>query len=107
MRNPTLLFLSLAAVTGTAFAQTPAPNGENIYEARCATCHRQPVNDRIPSRADLAKLQPQQVVDAMQKGAMTAQAQGLSPAEIQAVAAFVGSAPAVPRVDGGRQRLPG
>jgi polyvinyl alcohol dehydrogenase (cytochrome) len=52
------------------------------------------VNDRIPSRADLAKLQPQQVVDALEKGAMTTQAQGLSTAQIRAVAAFVGSAPA-------------
>jgi polyvinyl alcohol dehydrogenase (cytochrome) len=80
-------------------AQTPAPNGQNIYETRCATCHQQPTNARIPSRADLAKLQPQQVVDALEKGAMTTQAQGLSAAQIRAVAAFVGTAaPAVATV---------
>jgi len=76
------------------WAQAAAPSGQDLYTTRCATCHAQPVNDRIPSRADLAKLQPQQVVDALEKGAMTAQAQGLSAAQIRAVAAFVGSAPA-------------
>ena len=84
-------YFILLTLTLSAWAQTPAaPNGQDLYTMRCATCHAQPVNDRIPSRADLAKLQPQQGVDALEKGAMTAQAQGLS----AALAAFVGSAPA-------------
>ena len=88
-------YFILLTLTLSAWAQTPAaPNGQDLYTMRCATCHAQPVNDRIPSRADLAKLQPQQVVDALEKGAMTAQAQGLSAAQIRALAAFVGSAPA-------------
>jgi len=88
-------YFILLTLTLSAWAQTPAaPNGQDLYTTRCATCHAQPVNDRIPSRADLAKLQPQQVVDALEKGAMTAQAQGLSTAQIRALAAFVGSAPA-------------
>jgi polyvinyl alcohol dehydrogenase (cytochrome) len=77
-------------------AQAAAPSGQDLYEARCATCHARPTNDRIPSRADLAKLQPQQVVDALEKGAMTVQAQGLSAAEIRALAAFVGNAAPTP-----------
>ncbi|MEO8097550.1 MAG: PQQ-binding-like beta-propeller repeat protein [Acidobacteriota bacterium] len=86
------LFLALVA---SAFAQAPAAQtGASLYETRCATCHQQPVNARIPSRADLAKLQPQQVVDALEKGAMTAQAVGLTPAQIRSVAAFVGTAAA-------------
>ena len=89
------LTLALTAFALSAWGQAPAPNGQNIYETRCATCHAKPVNDRIPSRADLAKLQPQQVSDALNKGAMTVQAQGLTTAQIQAVAAFVGAAPAV------------
>jgi polyvinyl alcohol dehydrogenase (cytochrome) len=95
--------LLLVILTLPLFAQAPVttgqpagqPNGQQLFEARCAACHQQPVNDRIPSRADLAKLQPQQVVDALEKGAMTQQAQGMSAAQIRAVAAFVGTAAAV------------
>ena len=86
-------YILFATFSLSIWAQTP--NGQELYTARCATCHAQPTNARIPSRADLAKLQPQQVVDALEKGAMTAQAQGLSVAQIRAVAAFVGNAPAV------------
>ncbi len=96
MRYLTMFLLAAPAVWAQAPASAAAQSGQNIYEARCATCHARPVNDRIPSRTDLAKLQPQQVVDALEKGAMTAQAQGLSTAEIRAVAAFVGSEPAAP-----------
>ncbi len=86
----------LALIALPAWSQAPAPNGKNIYETRCATCHQQPTDARIPSRADLGKFQPQQVVDVLEKGAMTAQAQGLSAGQIRAVAAFVGNAaPAV------------
>ncbi len=91
-------YLLFATFSALAWAQAPGTDvlsGQEIYTTRCATCHAQPVNARIPSRADLAKLQPQQVVDALEKGAMTAQAQGLSPAQIRAVAAFVGNAATV------------
>jgi polyvinyl alcohol dehydrogenase (cytochrome) len=95
MRVSPLILLSLPLL-----AQAPAPNGQNIYETRCETCHQQPANPRIPSRADLAKLQPQQVVDALEKGAMVAQAQGLTAAQIRDVAAFVGTVPATPASTG-------
>ncbi|MEP7352798.1 MAG: PQQ-binding-like beta-propeller repeat protein [Acidobacteriota bacterium] len=74
----------------------PTTDGQTLYQQRCATCHQQPVNTRIPSRADLAKLQPQQVVDALEKGAMTTQAAGLSSVQIRALAAYVGIVPAGP-----------
>src|SRR5580765_6875092 len=82
-------FLLLAAclIPASLFAQTP--NGQTLFEGRCATCHQAPVNDRIPSRQALAALQAAQVVDALEKGAMTTQAQGLSAAEIRALATFV------------------
>jgi polyvinyl alcohol dehydrogenase (cytochrome) len=95
MRPSVLLLIALSSAV-SATAQAPAANGQNVYETRCATCHAQPVNDRIPTRAALAKLTPQQVVDALQKGAMVAQAQGLTAAQIQAVAAFVGNAADTP-----------
>ena len=86
-------FFTLALATFALSAWAQAPNGQDIYESRCAACHARPVNDRIPSRADLAKLQPQQVSDALTKGIMTVQAQGLTAAQIQAVAAFVAAPP--------------
>jgi len=83
------LFLAVGLIPASLIAQAPAPNGQTLFEGRCATCHQQPVNDRIPSRQALAALQAAQVVDALEKGAMTTQAQGLSAAEIRALATFV------------------
>lgn len=83
------LFLAAAALL-----DAQAPDGQAIYTERCATCHQNPVNDRIPSRAALAALTPDQVAAALERGPMTAQAQGLTAAQIRAVAAFVGAASA-------------
>jgi polyvinyl alcohol dehydrogenase (cytochrome) len=81
-------------LAATTLVCAQAPDGQAIYTERCATCHQNPVNDRIPSRAALAALTPDQVAAALERGPMTAQAQGMTAAQIRAVAAFVGTASA-------------
>ncbi len=84
--------LAFLLAAGAVWAQ--APNGQALYIEKCGTCHQNPTNDRIPSRVELSRLTPDQVVTALERGPMTTQAQGLSAAQIRALANFVGTAPA-------------
>lgn len=82
--------LALAAaaalsVHGAATAQSP---GEAVFEARCKTCH-EPAVDRAPSRADMAQRPQADIVSSLTSGLMKPMAEGLSAAEIQAVAGYV------------------
>lgn len=81
------LFIA-ALAAGAAQAQSP-PNGQAIYETRCKTCH-EPAVERAPSRDDLAQRPRQDIETALTTGIMRPMAQGLSEAEIHAVAAYVG-----------------
>lgn len=95
------LTLAASALSG-AFAQQPsAPEGKAaiappppgvdgnaLFRQRCATCH-DPAVDRAPSRAALAARAPEQIVDALTRGAMQPMAIGLTPAEIRAIATGV------------------
>lgn len=70
-----------------------------VFESRCAQCHGSataPVTDdavRAPSRAMLAALTPERVLDALTTGSMQANAKGLSDATKKAVAEFLTSRP--------------
>jgi len=78
-------------VLGTpAVSQTPAPvaRGAAIFAERCKECH-EPAMDRAPSREELAAKKPEEIVAAMTTGPMTPIAEGLTPEEKQAVAAFL------------------
>lgn len=74
-------------LTGPAAAQS---NGKAVFEARCQTCH-EPAVDRAPSRADLAQRPQADIATSMTSGLMKPMAEGLSAADIQAVAAYVSS----------------
>lgn len=82
--------LLLAPGLGTA-AEEDAPG---LYQARCAVCHDKPL-DRMPSRDTLKALPADAIEKALTSGAMKAQAEGLSGAQIQALAAYLGTAPVV------------
>ena len=63
-----------------------APDGNALYEQRCAICHDKPTG-RTPAKYVLQTYRtPEFVVRTLTKGAMRTQAQGLSAEEIQAVA---------------------
>lgn len=62
--------------------------GYYFYETRCAPCH-DAAQERTPTRAVLETRTPEEVIRALTTGVMKSQAEGLTPAQIQAVALFV------------------
>lgn len=85
--------LALAAGLAAVISLTPAAAqavGKSVFETRCQTCH-EPAVDRAPSRADLAQRPQADIVKSLTSGIMKPMAEGLSEAEIQAVASYVSS----------------
>jgi polyvinyl alcohol dehydrogenase (cytochrome) len=73
-------------------AQAADAVGARVYKERCAMCHDMPDATRAPSRDALrARSIPQIVASLEPGGVMAIQAEGLSPAEKQAVAALLAS----------------
>jgi polyvinyl alcohol dehydrogenase (cytochrome) len=101
----------LAALAGLAFTATvgahPAaaqtPNGAALFATHCAACH-DPATERAPNRATLASMAPAQIVEALTTGLMVPMADGLSPADKQALAGFLTSPQVAGR--GGRAAAP-
>ncbi len=85
-------------------AGPPSPaSGAQIYKERCAVCHDPGATDatRAPSREALRAQAVQQIIAALDPGGvMAVNAQGMSAAEKQAVAAFLSGA-AAPAAGGG------
>ena len=78
-----------AATPAPWIAQAP-PVGAQVFEARCASCHTgDDLEPGTPAREDLANFSPNFIVDALNEGAMTLQAQGMSAAERVVVAEFL------------------
>ena len=82
--------LLLGIAGSTPFAAEAPPNGAALYQQRCATCHESttPI-ERMPTRATLGAMTPENILAAMTSGVMRAQSTGLSRDEMQAVATFV------------------
>ena len=80
-----------------AHAQDAAPSGEAVFGLRCKMCH-EPALERAPSLADLAQRPAGDVQKALTTGIMKPMAEGLSTAEIDAVASYIAAAgrPAAP-----------
>ncbi|THD74399.1 MAG: hypothetical protein E7812_18945 [Phenylobacterium sp.] len=95
-----LLGLALAAaaaasLAGAANAQAAAPSGQAVFESRCKACHEPPV-ERAPGREQLAQRPQGDIERALTSGIMAPMAQGLTPADIHAVAAYLSSVGAEP-----------
>jgi polyvinyl alcohol dehydrogenase (cytochrome) len=69
-----------------------APDGAALYQARCATCHENAV-ERTPSREVLSKNPASFILASLRTGAMAPMAEGLSPAEMTAIARYVSQVP--------------
>lgn len=77
---------------GTAGAAVPSV-GRTLYAQRCAGCHDHPTR-RIPARAVIASRSPDQVLQALDNGAMRAEAAGLNANDRIALVSFLtGRAP--------------
>jgi polyvinyl alcohol dehydrogenase (cytochrome) len=66
---------------------TIADNGRILYEARCASCHENPV-DRTPARSVIEKNPPKFILEAM-KGVMAPMSTGLSEDEMRSIAIYL------------------
>jgi len=98
MRSAWVMAAALAAAvvgSGAAGADQPAPDkakGQAIFEERCKACH-DPAVDRAPTREELAAKQPVDIVAALTTGPMVPDAEGLTPEEKQAIAAYLTTKP--------------
>ena len=85
------LFVALAIpVTAAAQDSGGAPiDAGALFTARCGACHEPPVA-RAPSREQMRARTTQDIAEALTSGIMQPMAQGLSPAEIGALAHLLG-----------------
>jgi polyvinyl alcohol dehydrogenase (cytochrome) len=84
--------LGLAVLALAQQSATPPANGEEIFVARCKSCH-DPAVERAPGRLELAFRPRADIVTALATGVMAPMAQGLSRAEIEAVALYLAPGP--------------
>ncbi|HYM34869.1 MAG TPA: PQQ-binding-like beta-propeller repeat protein, partial [Steroidobacteraceae bacterium] len=96
--------LTFPLVASSQVANAPA-NGEAVFNARCKSCH-DPAVERAPDRATLAVRPRADIVQSLTGGVMAPMAKDMSPADIQAVAAFLTPTQTV-AADSSAQRRPG
>ncbi|PZQ62337.1 MAG: hypothetical protein DI570_11260 [Phenylobacterium zucineum] len=83
--------LALAlAVAGPAIGQTPepAPRGAALYAERCKECHESG-DERAPNREQLGAKAAAEILTALTTGPMAPMAEGLTPEDKQAIAAYL------------------
>ena len=90
----TLLKITFSILALSPFAT--AQEGTRVYIAHCQQCHDQNSDSHAPLKEALASRPWEQIVKALETGAMRAQGAQLSPEERRAVARYLGKAgPAV------------
>ena len=100
--------MRLLLVFAIATISWSAPTGAAIFESHCASCHKTETNSRTPTRAELAKLTPEQVLNALVRGKMLIQGATLDTAEIRTVALYVtGKNWSAPQIDPAAGRCEG
>ncbi len=84
----------IATAPGQIAGPAPAgtPDGAALYQARCAGCHEH-ATDRIPSRETLSQNPASFILATLRNGAMAPMAEGLSTAEMAAIAHYVSKVP--------------
>ena len=93
--SATLVLMAGVAVLASSAAGQPAPDkakGQAIFEERCKACH-EPAVDRAPPREELAAKTPDAIIAALTTGPMVPVAEGLTPEDKQAVAAYLTAKP--------------
>src|SRR5260370_26992270 len=87
----TLLF---ALIVATSSQTSWAQGGAALYRQRCAVCHEGGASDRAPDRAILQYMPAASIARTLETGVMREMAGSLSPAQRDAIAAFLtGGAP--------------
>src|SRR5579871_4124180 len=81
--------LSTIAIALSTCAWPATPDGAALYSQRCATCHDSQTQARVPTRDEISKRSPEQILKVMFAGPMIMQAIGLSPEEGKAIARYL------------------
>src|SRR5467141_1751058 len=66
-----------------------AQDGAVLFKTYCATCHEVAANSPAPSPDILRQMRPEQILEALEKGAMKAQAAERSRAQRRALAEYL------------------
>src|SRR5260221_3925299 len=80
--------LCVAVLALAALLNGAAPDGEALYKARCAACHDGKPQPRMPSREDISKRAPEEIVKTMMAGAMQLQSAGITPDDGRAIGRY-------------------
>jgi len=98
MRNRSRIALSIAVLCVSPALWSPAAQAQDgaiLFKNYCASCHEAGANgdSRAPSREVLAQLTPEQILQALEKGAMKAQAAERSRPQRRALAEYLSGKP--------------
>jgi polyvinyl alcohol dehydrogenase (cytochrome) len=74
------------------FGEPQAPNGEALFQARCAACHDGAPESRAPAPEVLRQRSPTAILEVLANGSMRVQGASLSGPERRAVAEYLGGA---------------
>jgi len=89
MTRNSVAFLCFCAASVPAWAQ----DGAALFRTYCSKCHETGEQQRAPSRDVLKQLSPEQIITALEKGAMTAQGAERSRAERRVLAEYLSGKP--------------
>jgi polyvinyl alcohol dehydrogenase (cytochrome) len=92
MRTTLITSLSIAASASFA-ASGQTPNAEALFAQHCAACHANPTEDDVPTRAAMATLAPNAIVESLSEGTMRLQGQALTLDQRVAIAELVTGRP--------------
>src|SRR5258705_2894854 len=80
---------SLCVSAGLLSAPVYAQEGEVLFKTYCATCHQGGGNSQAPSRDELSRMSPEQILQALERGAMKTQAAERSRAQRRVLAEYL------------------
>src|SRR5215470_1608259 len=88
-------FLMLTLILGAPIAQAQGSNGQALFQAHCAMCHNAAATgaNRAPSPAVLAGKTQEEILRALESGAMVIYGNRMTEAERKAIAASLSSEP--------------
>src|SRR5271169_1928977 len=80
---------SLLLVGAFSLALAADPDGASLYKQRCAACHEASGPARVPAPAALRLMSPENIVRALESGAMKEQGAELTAPQKRAIAEFL------------------
>ena len=88
-------FLMLTLILGAPLAHAQGSNGQALFQAHCAMCHNDAATgaNRAPSPAVLGGKTQEEILRALESGAMVIYGNRMTEAERKAIAAFLSSEP--------------